>query len=58
MCICELNFVGDIVLIFNDIQQAKQLLHSVERECSKVGVGLSVSSSVKMTKGMFFNVDG
>ena len=51
--ICDLDFADDIVLLSNEIQQAKQLLHRVETECGKVGLGLNV----KKTKSMFFNVD-
>ena len=53
VCICDLDFADDIVLISNEIEQAKLLLYRVETECRRVGLGLNV----KKTKGMFFNVD-
>ena len=53
ICICDLDFADDIVLISNEIHQAQLLLCQVELECKKVGLGLNV----KKTKSMFFNVD-
>ena len=53
VCICDLDFADYIVLISNEIEQAKQLLHRVETECRRMGLVLNV----KKTKGMFFNVD-
>ena len=38
--ICDLDFPDDIVLLSNEIEQAKMQLHSVEVECSKVGIGI------------------
>ena len=51
-CICDLDFADDIVLISNEIDQAKELLHRVENECRKVSLGLNAGK----TKGMFFNI--
>ena len=51
--ICDLDFADDIVLLSNEIEQAKQLVHSVEAECVLVGLRLN---AVK-TKVMFFNTD-
>ena len=51
--ICDLDFADDIVLLSNDIEQAKKLLQSVETECGKVGLGINA----KKTKGMVFNQD-
>lgn len=48
--ICDLDFADDIVLLSNEIQQAKQLLHRVESECNKVGLKLNV----KKTETMYF----
>ena len=53
VCICDLDFADDIVLISDQIEQAKKLLHQVEVECRKVGLGLNASK----TKGMFFNIE-
>ena len=49
--ICDLDFADDIVLLSNEIEQAKKLLQSVETECGKVGLGINA----KKTKGMVFN---
>jgi len=51
--ICDLDFADDIVLLSNEIEQARKLLHNVEEECGKVGLGINA----KKTKGMVFNVD-
>ena len=51
--ICDLDFADEIVLLSNEIEQAKMLFHSVEVECSKIGLGMNA----KKTKGMTFNVD-
>ena len=51
--ICDLDFADDIVLISNEIEQTKKLLHRVETECGKVGLGINA----KKTKGMVFNVE-
>ena len=37
--ICDLDFADDIVLLSNEIEQAKKLVHSVEAECMKVDSG-------------------
>lgn len=50
--ICDLDFADDIVLLSNQIEQAKDLLHSVELECISVGLKLNTGK----TKAMFFNV--
>ena len=49
--ICDLDFADDIVLLSNEIEQAKNLLHAVESECLKVGF----KTNVPKTKSMFFN---
>ena len=38
ICICDLDFADDIVLISNEIHQAQLLLCQVELECKKVGL--------------------
>lgn len=53
ICICNLDFSEDIVLISNGIHQAQLLLSQVELECKKVGLGLNVMK----TNRIFFNVD-
>ena len=50
--VCDLDFADDIVLLSNEIEQARKLLHNVEKECGKVGLGINA----KKTKGMVFNV--
>ena len=49
--LCDLDFADDIVLLSNEIEQARKLLHQVENECSKVGLGLNA----KKTMSMFIN---
>jgi len=49
--ICDLDFADDIVLLSNEIEQAKRLVHSVEAECMIVGLRLNAGK----TKVMFFN---
>ena len=49
--ICDLDFVDDIVLPSNQVEQARQLLLRVETECKDVGLRLNV----KKTKSMFYN---
>ena len=49
----DLDFTDDIVLLSNEIDQARALVHSVEEECLKVG--LRINS--RKTKAMYFNVD-
>ena len=51
--ISDLDFADDIVLLSNQIEQAKKLLHSVELECISVGLKLNAGK----TKAMFFNVN-
>ena len=51
--ICDLDFADDIVLLSNEIEQAKRLVHSVEAECIIVGLRLNAGK----TKVMFFNTD-
>ena len=47
--ICDLDFV----LLCNQVEQAAELVHTVERECKKVGLRLNSGK----TKAMYFNVD-
>ena len=49
--ICDLDFADDIVLLANDIEQAKELLMAVQLECRKVGLELND----KKTEAMYFN---
>ena len=51
--ICDLDFADDIALLSNEIEQARELLHQVEIECAKVGLGLNA----KKTKSMYINTD-
>ena len=37
----ELDFADDISLLSDEIAQAEELLHRVEHQCSKVGLGLN-----------------
>ena len=39
--LCDLDFVDDIVLMSNTVQQAQQLLLNVEKECKGVGMMLN-----------------
>ena len=49
--ITDLDFADDIVLLSNNIEQAKRLLNRVEQECKKIGLRMNA----KKTKSMFFN---
>ena len=49
--ITDLDFADDIVLLSNNIDQAKRLLNRVEQECKKIGLRMNA----KKTKSMFFN---
>ena len=51
--ICDLDFADDIVLLSNEIEQARKLVHSVEKECLKVGLKINAAK----TKATYFNVD-
>lgn len=51
--ITDLDFADDIALISNLIQQARELLLAVERECKKVGLSINA----KKTKFMSYNID-
>jgi len=50
----DLDFEDDICLLCNQIQQAQELLTRVEKECSKVGLGLNA----KKTEVMTYNIPG
>ena len=49
--ICDLDFADDIVLLSNEIEQARKLLRNIELECVSVGLKLNAGK----TKAMFFN---
>ena len=49
--ITDLDFADDIVLLSNEINQARTLLNRVEEECLKIGLKINA----KKTKSMFFN---
>ena len=51
VAITDLDFADDIVLLSNNIEQAKRLLNRVEKECLKIGLRMNA----KKTKSMFFN---
>ena len=51
--ICDLDFADDIVLSSNEIEQARKLLQSVQKECRSVGLELNA----KKTEAMYFNTD-
>ena len=51
--ISDLDFADDIVLLANDMDQARMLVNKVEEECKKVGLEINA----KKTKSMFFNRD-
>ena len=51
--ICDLDFADDIVLLSNEIEQARKLLQSVQKECRSVGLELNA----KKTEAMYFNTD-
>ena len=51
--ICDLDFADDIVLLSNEIDQARRLLNSVEGECRQVGL----EPNAGKTKSMFFNTE-
>ena len=53
MAICDLDFANDIVLLSNEIDQARQLLLRVQQECRNVGLELNA----KKTKSMFYITD-
>ena len=41
VAICDLDFADDIVLLSNEIDQARQLLLRVQQECRNVGLKLN-----------------
>ena len=43
--ICDLDFADDIVLLSNEIEQARKLLQSVQRECRSVGLELNAKKT-------------
>ena len=49
----DLDFADDISLLSDEIEQAQELLLSVERECKKVGLGINA----KKTKGLPINIE-
>ena len=49
----DLDFADDIALISDHIEEAKELLLSVERECKKVGLGINADK----TKYMKYNIE-
>ena len=51
--LCDLDFADDIVLLSNEIEQARKLVASVQVECRKVGLELNA----KKTQAMFYNTD-
>ena len=51
--LCDLDFSDDIVLLSNQIEQARRLVHSVEEECKKVGLTINAEK----TKAVFYNVE-
>ncbi len=48
----DLDFADDIALLSDHIEQAKELLLAVERECKKVGLGINAGK----TKYMSYNI--
>ena len=50
--ITDLDFADDIALISNLIEEAQELLISVEKECKHVGLGINA----RKTKFMSFNI--
>ncbi len=51
--ITDLDFADDIALLSEQIQQAQNLLSSVENQCGKVGLRINA----KKTKCMIYNID-
>ena len=51
--IADLDFADDISLLSDQIEEAQQLLFSVERECKKVGLGLNGPK----TKYLAYNIE-
>ena len=51
--LADLDFADDISLLSDEIDQAQELLLIVEKECSKVGLGLNA----KKTKYLAHNID-
>ena len=49
----DLDFADDLSLLSDEIEQAQELLLSVERECKKVGLGVNA----KKTKGLPINME-
>ena len=47
--IIDLDFADDICLLCNEMDQAQELLHRVESECQKVGLGLNSKKTEVMT---------
>ena len=50
--LADLDFVDDIALPSDEIEQAQELLLRVEKECKKVGLGLNA----KKTKSLAYNI--
>ena len=53
VALTDLDFADDLSLLSDEIEQAQELLLSVERECKKVGLGVNA----KKTKGLPINVE-
>ena len=51
--LADLDFADDIALLSDAVQQAQELLHRVETECNKVGLGLNGPK----TKYLAYNID-
>ena len=51
--ITDINFTDDIALISNTVEQARELLLSVEKECLKVGLQLNT----KKNKVLAYNIN-
>ena len=51
LCLCDLDFADDLVLLSNEIDQAKKLVQAIEKESGRVSLKLDT----KKTKAMFFN---
>ncbi|GFS09497.1 hypothetical protein ElyMa_001300100 [Elysia marginata] len=41
IALADLDFVDDISLLYDTVEQAQELLLRVEQECSRVGLGLN-----------------
>ena len=51
LCLCDLDFADDLVLLSNEIDQAKKPVQAIEKESGRVALKLNT----KKTKAMFFN---